>query len=143
MTSLSLEIPCQPQALADVMERLDIFARANALSSTTHHHVQLIVEELVLNAIRYGGLPETAHIDLAIRTESNDLLIDIRDRGRPFDPTQHKTPDVTLSIEDRPIGGLGVYLSQVLADEIHYCHENGENRISLRKRIHRDSPCVD
>lgn len=138
MSSLSLEIPCQPEALTSVMERLAVFAHENALSSVTHHHVQLMVEELVLNAIRYGGLPETDHIKLEIRTEPDDLLIEIRDRGRPFDPTQHKTPDVTLSIEDRPIGGLGVYLSKMLADEIHYCRENSENRLLLRKRIHRD-----
>ena len=55
--------------------------------------------------------------------------------GIPFDPTQQEEPDITLSAEERPIGGLGILLVRELMDSINYERINGENILTLTKKI--------
>ena len=74
-------------------------------------------------------------IDVQLISEPDALTIKIADDGRAFDPlSQAPTPDVDANLEDRPIGGLGVYLVQTLMDEAHYRREQDRNHLTLVKR---------
>ena len=117
------------------MEPIQGFLQEEGVSSQIQHHAQLMIEETVLNALHHGGAKTEEAIDLQLLIEPGWLTIKIRDPGKPFDPTQHEPPDTTLSIEERPIGGLGVYLTQTLADELLYQRENNQNCLTIRKRL--------
>ena len=129
-----LEIPGDLGRLPDVMQFVQNFSSRAQFDPTLDHHLQLIVEELVVNAISHGesAVSDTINIELSI--QENEAVIDILSVGDPFDPTQHPIPDLDLPLEERPVGGLGVYLTQTLSDSIVYSHESGKNRIVVRKR---------
>jgi sigma-B regulation protein RsbU (phosphoserine phosphatase) len=81
--------------------------------------------------------PVGTHGDVNIEAEANDerLKFTIIDRGAPFDPTTKVNVDTTLSVEDRPIGGLGIHLMRQLMDSINYERIDGKNILTLRKKI--------
>lgn len=96
----------------------------------------IAVEELFVNIVSYA-YPETAGpADLEIR-ELPDRVIEIilRDGGVPFNPLELEDPDVTLKAEERKIGGLGIYMVKKSMDEVTYHYENGQNILTLRKKI--------
>ena len=64
-----------------------------------------------------------------------ELCFVIRDKGKPFDPTAQDEADTTLSLEERPIGGLGIYLVRQLMDSINYERIDGQNVLTLRKKL--------
>ena len=101
------------------------------------YQVKLVLEEVLVNVINYGyGDQEGMHkIDVELISEPKTLTIKIADDARAFDPlSQAPVPDVEASLEDRPIGGLGVYLVQTLMDEAHYRREQDRNHLTLVKR---------
>jgi serine/threonine-protein kinase RsbW len=135
MASLSEHFPATPEALTKVMAPVQAFLLQAGVPDPIQHHAQLMIEEIGLNAIDHGKSSAEDAIHLTLSIESDWLTIEIRDHGEPFDPTQHEPPDTTLSLEERSIGGLGVYLTQTLADELAYRRENNQNCLVIRKRI--------
>ena len=69
---------------------------------------------------------------MAAKADSNRLKIIITDQGKPFDPTQKEKADVSLTAEERPIGGLGLLLVRELMDSINYEREGNSNVLTLR-----------
>ena len=124
-------------------------------------NLQLALEECATNVIMYAYPPEekqtllvTAELvehDLVKQDPSehdlmkqepveqgpvkHDLVLTIEDGGLPFDPTQVAEADTTLSAEERPIGGLGIFLVRQLMDTVAYQRVEGKNRLTLIKRI--------
>lgn len=135
MAHFSESLPATPEALARVMGPVQAFLTKAGVADLIQHHAQLMIEEIALNAIDHGNSLAEDVIDLQLSIQSDWLTIEIRDPGEPFDPTQHASPDTTLSLEDRPIGGLGVFLTQTLADELTYRRENNQNCLVIRKRL--------
>ena len=97
--------------------------------------VNLVLEELILNIMDYGQDGEDPDISLEIESEGNSISIELSDRGRPFDPlTEAPEPDLTASVGERRVGGLGVHLTKTLMDDVQYTHEGGRNRLSIVTR---------
>ena len=63
------------------------------------------------------------------------MLLRFADRGMPFDPLAKKDPDVTLSSEERDIGGLGIFMVKKTMDDVEYRYENGQNILKIRKKL--------
>ena len=96
--------------------------------------VNLVLEEVAINVINYGHDGGLHEIEIALNSELDALTIEVIDDGRAFDPTKDATvPDVTLPMEERPIGGLGVYLVRTMMDETRYRREEGRNHLTLVK----------
>ena len=95
--------------------------------------IRLAVEEAVVNVMEYA-YPEGKKGDVivAAKADSNRLKIIITDQGKPFDPTQKEKADVSLTAEERPIGGLGLLLVRELMDSINYEREGNSNVLTLR-----------
>ena len=97
--------------------------------------VNLALEELGINIMNYGETAEEILVSLA--SDEDSITIMISDAGKPFNPlTEGPEPDITQELDDRPIGGLGVYLVRTLMDELHYRREGDRNHLTLVK--HRD-----
>ena len=96
--------------------------------------VNLVLEEVAINVINFGHDGGLHEIEIALTSELDALTIEVIDNGRAFDPTKDATvPDVTLPIEERPVGGLGVYLVRTMMDEMRYRREEGRNHLTLVK----------
>ena len=74
-------------------------------------------------------------IRLLLDEEERLFTIIFTDRGIPFDPLQRSEPDVTLKAEEREIGGLGILMVKKSMDEVLYSYEDGQNILTLKKRI--------
>lgn len=98
---------------------------------------QLCCEELVTNTISYGypGGVHGQHIEIEVRCDPGSVEIAISDGAIPFNPLAKEDPDLTLGIEERPIGGLGIYFVKRLMDEVRYEPQNPGNRIIMRKTL--------
>ena len=99
--------------------------------------IRLSIEEAVENVVRYaydGGLG-WIEVGTELDPEGVMLTILLKDAGVPFNPLEKADPDVTLSAEDRQIGGLGIFLCKKLMDHIEYKYEDGCNILMMYKRV--------
>lgn len=96
--------------------------------------LNLALEEAIVNVMNYA-YPKEQTGDIYLEVYANDarLKFIITDQGSPFDPTTAAMPDITAELEDRPIGGLGIFLVRKLMDSVNYERVNGENILTLRK----------
>lgn len=119
--------------LADFVENI---ADECKLSQATAMSLNLALEEAVANVILYAypeGTEGLVDIEAAVREDS--LHFTIKDNGRPFDPTGIEEVDITKTLEDHPIGGLGMHLVRGIMDEVYYEHVDGQNHLHMIKRL--------
>ena len=98
--------------------------------------MNLAIEEAIVNVMEYAypkGDQETIKVDLEITDGCMTFVIS--DRGIPFDPTTRGNVDITLSAEERPIGGLGIHLVKTLMDSVNYQYVDGWNILKLSKNF--------
>ena len=111
------------------------FFSSQGIGHEAAFEVDLIVEELFTNMVKYGvgGLPE---ITIGLEWKAPALTLRIEDYGvPPFDPAQAPTVDITRPIEERRAGGLGLHLVRKMADRLEYAYEDGRSRITVTKRF--------
>lgn len=106
------------------------------LSPELVFNLNLVLEEAVSNVILYA-YPKEEHqiISLIARKKDNQLIFILTDSGKEFDPTQAPDADITLSAEDRPIGGLGIFLIRQIMNTVEYQRINGQNVLTLAKQL--------
>lgn len=94
--------------------------------------MELVLEELLVNVCSYAYDGCEGDVELALSTTDDDALaLVIRDWGTPFDPLSAKDPDLTLGIEERGIGGLGVHFVRQLAREVSYRRNGDANELTV------------
>ena len=93
----------------------------------------LLVEELFTNTVVHGhGTDTEAPVYLAFEIRPGSIAVTYEDTARPHDPfARVRVPDDTASVEERPVGGLGILLVAAIAERVEYAHVGGRNRISL------------
>lgn len=101
--------------------------------------IQLALEEALVNIIHYAYPPESkGWIELACMLEHNRLKVEIRDGGYPFNPFEREKPDTTATLEERQIGGLGIFLIRQMAEQSDYRRDNDMNILTMVFRL--DAP---
>ena len=106
------------------------FLAEEGVPGRTIHHVRLVVEELVVNVVRYAYDDKVAHkIGVDVRTEPRRVVVTIEDDGRPFNPNDAPPPELRVALESRRVGGLGIHLVKKLSRELTYSRDNGRNRV--------------
>jgi serine/threonine-protein kinase RsbW len=103
------------------------------------YSINLVLEEAISNIIFYAFDDTLVHlIGLEFRLDGYELSMILIDGGKPFDPTQKEDPDTTLSVEDRPIGGLGIFLIKKMMNEVRYERINGKNQLIMIKKTNEE-----
>lgn len=103
------------------------------------YSINLVLEEAISNIIFYAFDDTLVHlIGLEFRLENDTLSMILIDGGKPFDPTQKEDPDTSLSVEDRPIGGLGIFLIKKMMNEVRYERINGKNQLIMIKKTNEE-----
>lgn len=99
--------------------------------------IDVAIDELFGNIARYAYNPETGKATVRIEVDKSPLsvIITFIDHGKPFDPLSAATPDITLSAEERGIGGLGIFLVKKSMDLVEYEFENGHNILKIKKNL--------
>lgn len=98
--------------------------------------LRLCIEEVVENIVSYAYEDGNGSVEVGTSlNEDNRLCITFKDSGVHFDPLAKPDPDITLSAEDRQIGGLGIFLCKQLMDDIKYTYENGQNILVMIKQV--------
>jgi anti-sigma regulatory factor (Ser/Thr protein kinase) len=124
------------EELAVLFENIEQTAEIWELPVPLMMNINLVLEEAVSNVIFYAFEDELKHeIKISISLKDNLLTIEITDDGKPFDPTSLKQPDISLDAEDRPIGGLGIFLISKIMNEVHYTRKNENDILTLYKTI--------
>lgn len=101
--------------------------------------IALAAEEIFVNIARYAYENKIgdAGIQVEVEQEPLQVLITFTDQGVPYDPLQRETPDLSLSAEERPIGGLGIYLMRQSMDDVSYEYREGKNILTIKKKFFR------
>ncbi|MGN0308814.1 MAG: ATP-binding protein [Lachnospiraceae bacterium] len=99
--------------------------------------INVAVDELFSNIAHYAYAPQTGPAVVLVEVKENPLevVITFIDRGIPYDPLKSEEPDVTLSAEDREVGGLGVFLVKKVMDDVTYEYRDGQNILRIRKKL--------
>jgi serine/threonine-protein kinase RsbW len=122
--------------LTDAAERVDRFGAEHRLPAGVVNALNVVLDEAVSNAIRHGYAPGArGEIAVRLRRAPDRVLLEVEDDGKPFDPLQAPPPDLSLPLERRPIGGLGVHLIRNLMDEVSYARVAGRNVLKMVKRL--------
>ena len=99
--------------------------------------IDIAIDELFGNIAHYAYNPDVG--DATVRVEVTEeplaVVITFIDKGVPYDPLAKADPDTTLSAEEREIGGLGIFITKKTMDTLTYAYENGENVLTMIKKI--------
>ena len=120
-------------ALAFIDERLE----ALSCPMKTQMQIDVAAEELFVNVANYAYAPQTGKVTLRFEKTQDPLAVKITfiDGGVPYDPLAKEDPDVTLSADERPIGGLGIFMVKKTMDDVQYEYKDGKNRLTVTKKI--------
>ena len=99
--------------------------------------IDIAIDELFSNIAHYAYNPEKglATVRVEVIEEPLSVIITFIDNGHPYDPLAKADPDVTLSAEERAVGGLGIYLVKQSMDEVTYEYKDGQNILRIRKKM--------
>jgi anti-sigma regulatory factor (Ser/Thr protein kinase) len=110
------------------------FAFAQDLETATVRDLNVVFDELLSNIVRYAYRDDDPHeIEVEIDASTDRLKITIEDDGIPFNPLEADKPDTSLSLEERKIGGLGIYLVLNMVDEFTYERDGNRNIVVFTK----------
>ncbi len=145
----SRTVPASMEYLDEVMAPLDALLCEEGCPEADRHLIEVSVEELFTNiaSYAYGSDGGSLRLDYEIRKAQaaggrtgKTVWLRFSDRGIPYDPFARKDPDIRLPIEERPVGGLGVYMVKQFMDEVSYTWEDGCNVTVIMKKFPAESP---
>lgn len=133
---LTLQIPANFSAIQSASEAASEWLAERNAPNEVHYLANLAIEELVTNCIKYGYKDTRDHvIEIKLQILGHEMALTVTDDGVPFNPLEVPLPDTQLPLQDRPIGGLGIYLLRRMSDHMDYMRAAGRNRITLRKSM--------
>lgn len=129
------------KSAADLTPLLDALEAQLSWSAKARFQIELALEELIVNTFTHGSSGKQIEptpaivIDISFEQKAADLTITLVDNALAFDPTDFATPDITLSAEDRKIGGLGLFLASKMMDKIDYKRVGSLNHVMMQKHL--------
>lgn len=129
-----LTLSNRPTDVEEALRQVETFCRRHAVPLAVRQSVLLALEELLVNIVTHGYHDEHSYT-IAVMLELHDshLSVEITDDGMAFDPRTVPAPNFLMSLEERPIGGLGVWLTLKMMDEIDYRRKDDMNKLRLVK----------
>ena len=136
MKTRRLVLPNDIETIPQLNEFIDSVAEEVGLEMSLTMSLNLALEEAVVNVMEYA-YPEgqKGNVEIEVTADQEWMTFVIADTGIAFDPTMKEDADTTLSAEERPIGGLGIFLVRQLMDVIDYNRKDNKNVLTLRKKL--------
>ena len=132
-----LEVEAVPENLPEVQAFVGEHLEAADCPMKARMQIDVAVEEIFVNISSYAYAPEqgTATVRVEVSKDPVTVMITFMDQGMPYDPLAKQDPDVTLSAEARQIGGLGIFMTKKIMDDIAYEYKDGQNILTLKKHL--------
>ena len=130
---LHLKLEADPERLPDITDAVEELGERERWPPDFLFRMNLVLEEMTLNVMTHGRSAGASELEVVVVCEADTVTVEIVDDGPRFDPLQDApVPDPDASLDDRPVGGLGVYLVREMVDEVSYRYEDGRNRLLIR-----------
>ena len=132
-----LEVEAAVENLSQVAEFVDGHLEEAGCPLKAQMQIDIAVEEIFVNIAHYAYNPEVgkATVRVEVTEEPVTVTITFVDQGIPYDPLAKEDPDVTLSAEEREIGGLGIFMTKKTMDDVSYEYKDGQNILTLKKKL--------
>lgn len=132
---VNLTVRAETANLEKVQTFIDLALEDNGCSMKAQTQIDVAVEEIFVNICNYAYGEDGGDATVSLRIGKGVAEIIFEDSGAAYDPLAKEDPDVTLSAEDRAIGGLGIYITKKTMDEVRYEYRDGKNILTLKKKI--------
>lgn len=135
---LSLELTNDLDELENLNRNIQTFSKINGLTPKITFELNLVLDEVFTNIVSYGFNDKQEHrIKIVIQIINEELTARVEDNGTPFDPTVAPKTDLTCSIENRKIGGLGLHLINQIMSSVTYKRVKDKNILLLKKCLYK------
>ena len=133
----SRTFPAKTESLTDVLAFTEQILEKYQCSMKIQTAICVAIEEVFVNVAHYayGNEQGDVKFDISFEEKTRNVTFRMADKGVPFDPLKKPEPDITLSAEEREIGGLGIFITKKTMDMVTYAYENGENILTMIKKI--------
>lgn len=139
MTHKCLRVKAELVNLDQAIEFVAGCAEETGVDAGRQIGLSIALEEAFVNVCNYAYPDDPGEVELSCTAAGNDFVIEISDQGVPFDLLSLAEPDTTVSIEDREVGGLGIFLLRKFTDEVSYQHVDGCNRLKMILHCNKDA----
>ena len=135
-----LTIEATPENVDKAIEFVDEMLEECGCGMKEQMAIDVAVDELFANIAHYAYNPETGYATVKVDVIKDPLSVEITfvDNGKPYDPLAKADPDTTQSIEDRPIGGMGILIVKKSMDAVDYEYKDGKNILTIKKNFSAD-----
>ena len=129
-----LIIDAKTENLGKVLEFVDAELSKSECTAKVKTHIAIAVEEVFINISNYAYRPEIGGVIIRI-TVSEDVSIEFEDKGVPYNPLEKEDPDISVDIDEREIGGLGIFMVKKIMDAVEYRNVDNKNILIIRKTL--------
>ena len=136
-TADELKVEADNQNIEEVLTFVDSHLESADCPMKIQMQIDVAVEEIFSNIANYAYTPGRGDAIIQMSTSGNPPVAEIVfiDSGVPYNPLAKEDPDITLSAEERPIGGLGIYMVKKSMDEVNYEYKDGKNIFTIKKSL--------
>ena len=128
-----LTIEATVENLSDVTEFITSSLEEKDCSMKTIMQMELVIEEIFVNVASYAYRPNVGNVTICKEVDDKSITISFIDSGVDYNPLEHEDPDINAEIDDREIGGLGIFLVKKNVDEVSYERKDGQNILTIKK----------
>jgi anti-sigma regulatory factor (Ser/Thr protein kinase) len=134
---MSLTLVNQLSDVAKLSSFVEAFGIAEGLAPEVVYSLNLALDEVVTNVIRYGHEDDGREHPIVVRLalERDVVTAQVEDDGRAFNPLEAPAPNLGASLDERPIGGLGIFLVRSVMNSVEYRREDGRNVLTMKKNL--------
>lgn len=134
-----LKLNASNDTLYSVLDAIETCLDKNGCPASLKTEILIAVEEIYVNIAHYAYGGEAGEVIVRMEVSQNPKVCRVvfRDEGIPYNPLEREDPDINLSVENRAIGGLGIYMIKQSMDRVEYRCENGVNMLLIEKRLDR------
>jgi len=130
-----LILPAETEKLSEVLDFVNAVLEENGCSMKAQMQIEVALEELYVNIAHYAYPERKGEAEIDVSVVPGCIEITLIDSGIPYDPLAKPDPDITLSAKERAIGGLGIFMSKKLMDDISYQYVDGKNHLTIKKKF--------
>ena len=136
-SSNELELEAVEENLPGLEEFVEERLTASECPLSSRMKIAVAVEEIFINIAKYAYVPGKGKATVRVEISEDPLTVTITfvDHGIPYDPLAKEDPDLSLSPQEREIGGLGIFMTKKLMDDVCYVYEDGKNILTLKKNL--------
>ena len=130
-------VPAEAEWLGEVTDFVNEILEGANCPTKTLMQIDLAVEEVFVNIASYAYPAGSGKATVRVELTGDPAVVTLTftDRGIPYDPTAKADPDVTLAAEERDVGGLGIFMTKKVMDEVRYEYKDGQNILTLKKNL--------